>query len=80
MKSDTKFLTDLTDREILNVMRDELVKTNQGLVALDLELEHRLDEQQNIIHILQEELAETNRGLIALSLELEQRVKSAPPS
>lgn len=75
MKSDTKFLTDLTDREIRDVMRDELVKTNQGLVALDLELEHRLDEQQNIIHILQEELTETNRGLMALSLELEQRVE-----
>ena len=48
--------------------------TNQGLVALALELEQRVDERTAELRTTQEELQRTNSELLQMTLELEDRV------
>ena len=60
--------------EIISALQQELAETNRGLLALNLELESRVDERTSELHIAQEELQRTNSELLQLTLELEDRV------
>lgn len=60
--------------EIISSLQEELADTNRGLLALNLELETRVDERTAELHIAQEELQRTNSELLQLTLELEDRV------
>ena len=61
-------------QETINALQQELAETNRGLLALNLELESRVDERTAELHIAQEELQRTNSELLQLTLELEDRV------
>jgi light-regulated signal transduction histidine kinase (bacteriophytochrome) len=60
--------------EIIITLEQELAETNRGLIALNLELESRVDERTVELHNTQEELQRTNSELLHLTLELEDRV------
>ncbi len=61
---------------IIEELQVELEETNQGIIALTMELEQleqeKLREHIDVIKQLQIELADTNKGLLALAVELEQ--------
>lgn len=61
---------------LIEELEFELEETNQGIIALTMELEQleqeKLREHIDVIKQLQFELAETNKGLLALAVELEQ--------
>ena len=61
-------------QEAIYSLEQELAETNQGLLALTLELETRVDERTAELHMAQEELLKTNSELLQLTLELEDRV------
>lgn len=60
--------------ETICVLQDELARTNQGLVALSMELEQRVEERTAELRATQEELKHTNSELLVLTMELEDRV------
>lgn len=61
-------------RETIRGLQDELAETNHGLLALTMELEHRVEERTIALRAAQEELQRTNSELLQLTLELEDRV------
>ena len=60
--------------ETIRVLQNELSETNQGLVALSMELEQRVDERTTELQAAQSELKRTNSELLMLTMELEDRV------
>lgn len=61
-------------QEIIRGLQDELAETNRGLLALNLELENRVDTRTAELHEAHEELERTNSELVQLTIELEDRV------
>lgn len=61
-------------QELIRSLQEELAATNQGLVALTMELEQRVDDRTSELRAAQEELERTNSELLQLTLELEDRV------
>ena len=61
---------------IIEELQSELEETNQGIIALTIELEQleqeKLREHLDVIKQLQIVLADTNKGLLALAVELEK--------
>jgi PAS domain S-box-containing protein len=55
-------------------LREELLLTQQGLVALTIELEQRVDERTAELSAAHAELKRTNSELLQLTLQLEDRV------
>jgi len=55
-------------------LQEELAATNQGLLALTMELEQRIDERTKELNAAYEELNRTNSELMQLTLDLESRV------
>jgi light-regulated signal transduction histidine kinase (bacteriophytochrome) len=64
----------IDSKKTIAALQQELAETNRGLLALNLELESRVDERTAELHIAQEELQRTNSELLQLTLELEDRV------
>jgi len=60
--------------ETIRVLQEELAETNQGLVALSMELEQRVDQRTAELQDAQAELKRTNSELLILTMELEDRV------
>jgi light-regulated signal transduction histidine kinase (bacteriophytochrome) len=60
--------------ETIRELQRELSETNRGLVALTLELEHRVDARTAELREAHEELQKTNSELLQLTLELEERL------
>jgi light-regulated signal transduction histidine kinase (bacteriophytochrome) len=58
----------------IQVLQEELAKTNQGLMALTIELEQRVEERTSELLNAHEELNRTNSELMHLTLDLEDRV------
>ena len=60
--------------ETIRLLQDELAETNQGLLALSMELEQRVDDRTAELQAAQEDLKRTNSELLMLTMELEDRV------
>jgi len=60
--------------ETIRLLQEELAETNQGLVALSMELEQRVDQRTAELQDAQAELKRTNSELLILTMELEDRV------
>ena len=58
----------------VRALQEELAETNQGLLALTMELEQRIDERTAELSAAHEELSRTNSELMQLTLDLEGRV------
>ncbi len=65
----------IPDGQIIRFLQDELVESNQGLIAITWELEQLLDKRNTELQITQDELHRTNSDLLLLSMELEDRVE-----
>jgi len=60
--------------ETIRLLQEKLAETNQGLVALSMELEQRVDQRTAELQDAQAELKRTNSELLILTMELEDRV------
>lgn len=61
-------------RKTLSLLQEELAKTNQEVLVLTLELEHRVETRTAELRLTQEQLQQTNAELRRLTAELEDRV------
>jgi len=61
-------------REALSLLQEELAKTNQEVLVLTLELEHRVESRTAELRLTQEQLQNINAELRRLTAELEDRV------